>query len=497
LQRLLAGGLDDPFVVIQAYFVAGLHAFATGHAAQAATIFRERAEQARGLGLFAWDLPLQAWSGFSRLVLGDLEGAGQARDALKNHPGSHGAYGAHYYHQLSAAVALEQGDLAQATHFALEMAAAAERAGSPFMDAWAQTTLAAVEVTKDGHRAPEYLDAALDACGRLHASWAEAGVLISRALYACRFDGADQARRALQAAMTLMREQTLLHMGYAPEHLRLFAAKALEFGVDADYARKILEANSGTGRRAPPAHLEAWPWALKIYTLGPFRLVKHGVPVTFGRKPPRRPLEILKALIAMGGRDVPETRILDALWPDDEADAARNAFSTALSRLRRIAGRDLVRLEGGKLSLDTTRCWVDARAFETLLERATEPNALRQAVELYQDKFLAEDAEAPWSMPMRERLQSRYAEALAQLAVAHQKAGDHEGAAALFKRGLAMDELREDYYQGLMRSYLALNRPEEARQAFEFCKRRLGIHRNRKPSAATVAPYESIDGTRS
>jgi two-component SAPR family response regulator len=207
----------------------------------------------------------------------------------------------------------------------------------------------------------------------------------------------------------------------------------------------------------------------------------------------------LQALIAIGGREVPETRILDALWPDEEADAARNAFSTALNRLRKIAGRDLVRLEGGKLSLDSTRCWVDAWAFETLLERArsdagpvADSATLRQAVELYQGRFLADEPEAPWCMPHRDRLQSRYAAAVARLGQASQEAGDHEGAVSLFKRGLVMDELREDYYQGLMRSYLALAKPEEARQTFEYCKRRLSIRLNRKPSAATVALYESI-----
>ena len=63
---------------------------------------------------------------------------------------------------------------------------------------------------------------------------------------------------------------------------------------------------------------------------------------------------------------------------------------------------------------------------------------------------------------------------------------------ALFKQGLNTDELREDFYQGLMRSYVALGKPEEARQAFEFCKRRLGIRLHRRPSATTVGLFESI-----
>ncbi len=492
LEAQLSTPVDDPFVDIFAHFVVGVHAYAVGDSLRAAAIFQNQIEHAHALGLFTWDMVLYVWYGFARLAQGDIDGAVEARSRLENHPAIQGAFGAHFYHQLCAAVGLERGDAEQALHHAQEMLAAAGRAGSPFMQAWALATLSGVKVLTGDDHSRDDLDAALKASRRLGSHWPEASGLISRALYACQHEAPEHARRVLEEAMKLMRAQTLLHMGFAPEMVRLFATRALEYGVDADYARKLLMANPGVAERTPPVHLEAWPWAMKVYTLGPFRLVRHGQPVTFGRKPPRRPLEVLKAIIAMGGREVPEHRIIDALWPDDEADAAKNAFSTALNRLRKIAGRDLIRLEGGKLSLDANHCWVDAWAFESLLKRA-DPGALRQAVELYQGKFLAQDAEAPWAMQLRDRLQGRYAEAVVRLAETYQKAGDHEEAAALYQRGLKMDDLREDFYQGVMRSYLELNRPEDARQAFEFCKRRLGIRLNRKPSAATVALFESIE----
>ncbi|HEX2239380.1 MAG TPA: BTAD domain-containing putative transcriptional regulator [Gammaproteobacteria bacterium] len=497
LERLLASRVNDPFVDIFAQYVMGLHTYAVGDCARAATIFQKQIKHAHALGLFTYDVVLHTFYGFARLAQGDIQDALQARDELKSSPGIQGAYGAHFYHQLCAAVALEQGATERAARHAQEMIAAAERAGSPFIRAWALTTLAGVKVMTGDDYASDDLDAALDASRRLGSRWPETGVLICRALYACQIDSPENARCALQEAMAQMRAQTLLRMAYASELVRLFAARALEYGIDPDYACKILAASPGATGHAPPAHLEGWPWALKIYTLGSFRLVKHGIPVTFGRKPPRRPLEVLQALIAMGGREVAETYILDALWPNEEADAARNAFSTALHRLRKIVGRELVQLGGGKLRLDTSRCWVDIWAFEALLERAkystaADHGALQQALELYKGKFLAEHAEAPWSIPMRDRLQGRYAEVVTRLAEACQRAGDHEGAVALFQRGLRMDELREDYYQGLMRSYIALERPEEARQAFAFCKRRLAIQLNRKPSPATEALLEVI-----
>ena len=58
-----------------------------------------------------------------------------------------------------------------------------------------------------------------------------------------------------------------------------------------------------------------WPWAFRVTTLGRFSLLRHGEPVTFSGKAQRRPLELLRVLIAHGGREVTEERVTEALWP--------------------------------------------------------------------------------------------------------------------------------------------------------------------------------------
>ena len=45
-------------------------------------------------------------------------------------------------------------------------------------------------------------------------------------------------------------------------------------------------------------------YALRVYTLGRFTIVNNGQPMRYGRKSPARPLQLLKALIATGGRQV-------------------------------------------------------------------------------------------------------------------------------------------------------------------------------------------------
>jgi len=43
--------------------------------------------------------------------------------------------------------------------------------------------------------------------------------------------------------------------------------------------------------------------------------------------------------LAYGGRDVPEQTLCDALWSDEEGDAAANALAITVVRLRKLLGR--------------------------------------------------------------------------------------------------------------------------------------------------------------
>ena len=54
-------------------------------------------------------------------------------------------------------------------------------------------------------------------------------------------------------------------------------------------------------------------------------------PIEFGRKAPKRTLGLLKAIIAFGGKGVPEQRLADALWPELEGDAAHELVGTVVA----------------------------------------------------------------------------------------------------------------------------------------------------------------------
>ena len=93
-----------------------------------------------------------------------------------------------------------------------------------------------------------------------------------------------------------------------------------------------------------------------------------GAPMTSSRKESRRLLELLGVLAAHGSTPLPQDQIADALWPDADGDAARNALDNALHRLRKtLGGDDRIVLRQGALALNPQRCWTDVGALERLL----------------------------------------------------------------------------------------------------------------------------------
>lgn len=91
-------------------------------------------------------------------------------------------------------------------------------------------------------------------------------------------------------------------------------------------------------REVRPACAESAAWPVQVFTFGRFSVLADGTPLVFCRKTPKRPVALLKVILAFGGRDVSEHRLAEALWPDDDGDAAHDALAVNLHRLRRLLG---------------------------------------------------------------------------------------------------------------------------------------------------------------
>jgi LuxR family transcriptional regulator, maltose regulon positive regulatory protein len=295
------------------------------------------------------------------------------------------------------------------------------------------------------------------------------------------------------------------HAWWRSEPMTELYATALEHGIETDY----VVANIKRRKLKPPKGsrcLEAWPFPLKIHTLGRFALLRDGKPLRFEGKTQKKPLELLKLLIALGGREIAEARIADALWPQAEAWQARQNLKSALHRLRKLIGEEVLILSEGKLSLDAQQVWVDVWAFERLLNESREhlhAARLRQAIDagqramkLYKGTFLAAD-DQPFLMPLRERLRARLLAHLGDLAHAQCEAKACTESLALYRKGLEIDPLTESFYQGLMHCHQCLHQPAEALKAYDTCRRLLKSQLGIEPSPKTHALAEDIRRTAS
>jgi LuxR family maltose regulon positive regulatory protein len=303
-------------------------------------------------------------------------------------------------------------------------------------------------------------------------------------------------RKALGLAREFGREAFLRWTGPL---LAPLLQEVLRTHSDSEQARRII-------RRlelAPPENRmdPDWEWEIRVHTLGGFEITKDGAPMVFSGKLPKKSLALLKLLVARGPGDVPEQQILDALWPDEEGDAGEKALSVTLLRLRRLLGdNDLIRHQGGKLSLDSQRCWVDAFAFEHMLSAlpnsgtGSEENwkSLEQALSSYRGTFLPEDSEEPWTVSVRERLRAKFVHALVALGRNLEASGRFDEAIGWYLKGLDADPIVETFYQGLMRCYGKLDRRTESIAAYRRLRQTLSITLGLQPSTATEKLYQSI-----
>lgn len=294
----------------------------------------------------------------------------------------------------------------------------------------------------------------------------------------------DLLREALAQGMAQGYAST---MQWVPAMMSELCAEALREGIEPVYARELIRKR---GLSPPSLDEEHWPWPLDIRTLGGFAVLRDGEPIKFKGKVPKKPIALLKAIVALGGPDrgVPDHRLVDALWPDMEADAANEALSVTLHRLRKLLGdANAITMESGRVSLNPALCRVDAWSFDHLV-----PGVSERAATLYRGNFLPEDEDESWAISMRERLRMKFIQQVADRAKRHCERKECEHAIDLCQRGLDADDLIEPFHQNLMRCYHCLGRHAEGLAAYRRMKRTFSIVLGIAPSAESEALHRAL-----
>ena len=299
----------------------------------------------------------------------------------------------------------------------------------------------------------------------------------------------DEAVARLRELLPVCRERRYLgYLRQLPEVAAPLFALALANGMEPEYVKMVIRER----QLAPPSPWTAdWPWPLALHTLGDFVVRRDGEALASKGKAQRRPLDMLKALVAQGGRHVDTSVLTAQLWPDAEGDDAKTSFDSGLYRLRKLLGVDgALTLAEGKLSFNPEVVWVDVWAFEHALD-ATPPD-VDAAFALYRGHFLGLETPAPWAMPLRDRLQARLARAVLARGQALEAQRDFAAARLLYERALELDNLAEPVYRRLMVCQRELGDPAGALSTYRRCRELLSIVLGRKPTAETEAVRASL-----
>jgi len=338
-----------------------------------------------------------------------------------------------------------------------------------------------------------------------HQTW------LTEAEFALLAGDETMCQAALRQSLSIARHQHIQnHRWWRSEQMARLFARALDSDIETEYVLEMIRQRA----LQPPEEAresESWPFPFKVYTLGRFALVKDDQSLTVSGKAQSKPLELLKALIALGGRQVGAAHLSEILWPDAEGDSAQRAFDTTLHRLRRLFGTDqALQLSDSKLSLNPALCWVDSWTVERLmghldllLKQPTTDSShyerisqmTRKLFALRHGPFLGREQIESWAIAPRERLDQRYLVLLSSLGRYWESHSQWERAVETYQKAIDAQIQSEEHYQRLMQAYRHLGRTTEAAAVYQRCRETLLATTGRMPSPTTEAIHRSLAGS--
>ncbi len=406
---------------------------------------------------------------------------------------AHNAATRAYHSLISASLALDAGDLAQAQDLLARTRAIVREAGDLPLNIevrlatsrllrllddaaaawdWANDALTLAERGGYDHRQGQCL------CERGRAAWLRGDVAAAEADLRRALALFDPPSAAFDAAYAALLLAALLHAG---QHTEATAAwcdaaqrivsrgSAFLLEQERTLAFPLVAAHSHSADPAAVSLAAALladlarvaPPPLTITGLGRFEVRKQSRAIGDAAWRQRRAGELFRLLLISPGRSLLQDQVVEALWPDRTLDAALPLLHQATSALRRALEPDLpgkfpsryLRVQDHHVSVTLPPgSKMDFEIFEQLMQAGNHEAA---AVSYGGDLF-PEDRYADWAAAERERLAELHAQALMATARSRLAAGQPAEAVDACRRVLAANPWREDAVLVGMEANLAL-----------------------------------------
>ncbi|MBI4213396.1 MAG: PAS domain-containing protein [Chloroflexi bacterium] len=268
---------------------------------------------------------------------------------------------------------------------------------------------------------------------------------------------------------------------------------------------------SRTGSDADPSPKAS----LSVRMLGTVEVLVNGVPPKPSRFWRPKARQLLVYLVTRRARAAYRETLMELLWPDASAAAARQNLRVLVHGLRQVI-RDQDRRgppapfilgDASVLALGLdVGVWTDAEAFSAsvaeahaLADRGLTKPALEEynrALALYRGDFLAHEWDAQWCIVEREHLREQYLDALQAVAELWAERGDFRRALSASQRLVEAEPTWEAGWRSLVSLCWRAGQQDRAIRAYEQCRRALLRELDVEPSPETRRLYQSIiDGS--
>lgn len=237
---------------------------------------------------------------------------------------------------------------------------------------------------------------------------------------------------------------------------------------------------------------------LEVRSLGNFLVVKDGRVIEKGFRTSSR--ELLSFLLT-NPEGVAKDRLIEAIWPDLDAESAALEVDRAVYYLRSRTGsgrNDHVEHPRDDFyRLDLGYWWTDVSAFESLLSKAgmlTAEEAIKafsSALDLYQGPF-CDDCYYSWLDGPRERYRALFVKSSAKLANLMMEYGQPDDAITVLDRAIEVDPINEDLYRRAISIEGRIGRRKAVVTRFSKLEAVLQDELNVDPDEETAALFRQI-----
>ena len=225
----------------------------------------------------------------------------------------------------------------------------------------------------------------------------------------------------------------------------------------------------------------------------------------------KRKARLLFAMLAIRrGQDVARDQLFEYLWPEMDADRAKNNLYVVWSTMKAAlvgeadkgAPCPYIETAGGVCRTVRDAVRTDVDDFESELvaareaEKAGKPSEALRAYEhiadLYRGDLLPGDVYDDWFATLRDHYRSSFVDAMLRATELLVKADDPGNALVFTRRAIQCDPFREDLYQAALRCQIAAGQRSSAIDTYFQCRDNLSEELGLDPSTDTRALYDQI-----